>query len=108
MALRGILFAVLIGLIGYGAMEALPLLTGPRLTLESPLAYSTSDSGLISISGSARRTETLTLNDGPLLFDENDRFYQDLLLPQGSAILTLTATDRFGRSVTERRTVFIP
>ena len=108
MALRGVLAVVLLALVAYGALEAFPLLSGPKLTIESPTSYATGTDGFISIQGLAKHTETLTLNGGPLLFDEHDRFSQDLLLPRGSAILTLTATDRFGRSVTERRTVFIP
>lgn len=108
MALRGVVAVLLLALVAYGALEALPLLTGPKLTIESPVRYSNGVEGFVSIQGLAKHTETLTLNGGPLLFDENDRFSQTLLLPRGSAILTLTATDRFGRSVTERRTVFIP
>ncbi len=108
MALRGILAVVLLALVAYGALEAFPLLSGPKLTIESPLPYTSGTEGFVSIEGLAKHTETLTLNGGSLLFDENDRFSQTLLLPRGSAILTLTATDRFGRSVTERRTVFIP
>lgn len=108
MALRGVLAVVLVALVGYALLEAVPLLSGPSLTIETPAPYVTGAEGFVTISGTAKYTETLSLNQGPLLIDEKDRFATTLLLPRGSAILTLTATDRFGRSVTERRTVFIP
>lgn len=108
MSVRGILGVLLVGMLGYGVFAALPLLSGPKLSWESPIAYQTGSDGFISVSGNSRYTESLTLNDSQVLLDENDRFATTLLLPSGSAILTVTATDRFGRSVTERRTVFIP
>lgn len=108
MSVRGVLGVLLLGLLGYSLFAALPLLSGPKLLLETPVAYGTASDGFVSVSGFSRYTESLTLNESQLLLDENDHFATTLLLPSGSAILTLTATDRFGRSVTERRTVFIP
>lgn len=108
MALRiGIAFLLTLLLI-YGVVKALPLLTGPSIRIDSPVAYQAFSDGFVQIQGTARHTETLTLNDGPLLIDESGHFATSLVLPHGSAILSLTATDRFGRSRLERRTVFVP
>jgi hypothetical protein len=70
------------------------------------LAYSAD--GSVMISGLALRTETLWLDGAPLLIDEKGAFATSLLLPSGGAILSLTATDRFGHEVTERRAVYVP
>ncbi len=98
----------LVILLGYGGIKAWPLLSGPSLEITSPTDYAQADNGFITISGVAHHTESLVLNDGLLLIDQEGRFEKTLLLPSGGAILSLTATDRFGRSVTERRTVYIP
>jgi hypothetical protein len=106
--LRAMVGVVLTLLLGYGAVKAFPLLRGPHLSIDSPTPYTTSSDGFITISGVAHNTEALFLNEGVLLIDPEGRFSKTLLAPKGGVILTLTATDRFGRTVTERRTVYIP
>jgi hypothetical protein len=100
--------ALLITLVLYGGVKAWPLLRGPFISLAVPTDYTSSADGFVTVSGVAHNTEALFLNDGPLLIDPEGRFLTTLLLPKGGAILTLTATDRFGRQTTERRTVYIP
>lgn len=95
-------------LLVYGAIKAYPLLSGPSLTIDSPTPYATVPDGFLTLSGTAKRTETLTLNGAVLLIDENGHFSTTLTLPQGDAILSLTARDRFGRSVHGVRTVHVP
>ncbi|HYD92952.1 MAG TPA: hypothetical protein VEB18_00625 [Candidatus Paceibacterota bacterium] len=99
---------VLLLLVGYGAVKAVPLLSGPSLVIATPSNYTTSADGFMTVSGVARNTEALFLNGGPLLIDPDGRFSKELLLPSGGAILTFTARDRFGRSSTETRTVYTP
>lgn len=98
---------VLVLLIGYGAVKAFPLLRGPVIQVDSPISYTSSPDGFITVSGVARNTEALFLDGGPLLIDPEGRFYETLLLPSGGAILTLTANDRFGRTSTERRQIYV-
>lgn len=104
-AVAGILLLVLLG---YGAIKAWPLVSGPSLSIDTPSNYTTFPEGFIRVSGKANHTENLSLNGGPLLIDPSGRFDTTLLFPEGGAILIFTATDRFGRSVTERRTVYVP
>lgn len=99
---------MLILLAGYGVIKALPLLEGPRLTLSSPLDGARIDSGVVEITGVARHTEKLTLDGAPLLIDEHGNVSTTLTLPRGGAILSLTVSDRFGRSHTVERTVYVP
>lgn len=98
--------AVLILVLGYGLIKAVPLITGPEIRLDNEVPGAAP--GVITISGRALHTETLLLNGGILLIDSDGNFSKTLTLPPGSAILSLTATDRFGRSVYERREVFVP
>ncbi|HYF28899.1 MAG TPA: hypothetical protein VEA36_00855 [Candidatus Paceibacterota bacterium] len=92
----------------YGLAKAYPLLSGPSLTITSPAPYASVPDGFVAIEGTARRTETLTLNSAVLLIDEEGHFSTVLTLPPGDAILSLTARDRFGRSVRDVRTVHVP
>lgn len=108
MTLKSIAAIILVLVLLYGVVEALPLLRGPALSITSPTDYASIVDGYAHIEGVAKHTETLMLNGGPLLIDEQGRFSTALLLPAGGAILTLTAQDRFGRHVTETRTVLIP
>lgn len=95
-------------LLVYGGTRAWPLLAGPELVIVSPSQDTALPEGHLALSGRAYHTETLWLNGVPLLMDEAGAFSSSLVLPHGSAILSLTATDRFGREITERRTVFVP
>lgn len=92
----------------YGAVKAYPLLSGPALTIDSPTPYAAITDDLVVIEGTAKRTETLTLNGAVLLIDEHGHFSTSLTLPSGDAILSLTARDRFGRTVRETRIVHVP
>jgi hypothetical protein len=98
---------LLVALVLYGGAKAWPLIRGPFIAIDIPNDYTSSTDGFITLSGVAHNTEALFLNGGPLLIDPEGRFEKTLLLPKGGAILTLTATDRFERTTTERRTVYI-
>lgn len=108
MVIRGIVGVLLVLLLGYGIIKGLPLIMGPRLEISSPLEFSSAPDGFVSLSGTAHYTETLYLNGETLLIDQEGRFEKELLLPSGGGILVLTATDRFGRSVTKTRTIYVP
>ena len=105
--IRAVIAVVLLLLLAYGIKEAYPLLAGPDIRIDSPTERQTVPSGEVLVSGVASRTETLYLNGGPLLLDQDGNFSTSLTLPQGGAILSLTATDRFGRTLTMTRTIYI-
>ena len=106
--LRLAITLTLVLLLGYGAFKAAPLLSGPHLALESPVDGQSFPGGFVQVSGVASRTEDLTLNGTPLLIDESGHFTTSLVLPHGGAILSLTATDRFGKTERASRTILVP
>jgi len=99
---------VLLALAGYGVVEAWPLIVGPTLTIDSPEPYASISGGIVSVTGRAARGAVLTLDGEPVLHEEDGHFSTTLTFPRGSSILTFAATDRFGRTVTARRTIFVP
>ncbi|MGE5541281.1 MAG: hypothetical protein ACM3TU_03320 [Bacillota bacterium] len=105
---RAITIAALVILLGYGFVEGIPLLAGPHISLTSPGDGQSFSDGFVRITGTAAHTENLTLDGAPLLIDSSGHFDTTLVLPHGGAILSLTATDRFGKSQSVRRTIFVP
>ena len=100
--------AILIILVAYGVYKAVPLLSGPEIRLSSPAEGQSFPDGFVQIQGTALHTEKLILDGAPLLIDESGRFSTTLVLPHGGAILSLTATDRFGKTEHLERSIFVP
>lgn len=103
-----LLIAVLILIAGYGCIEAWALLAGPSLSVDVPINNASVPGGIVEIKGRAMRAATLTLNGAPLLHDQEGNFSSTLTFPRGGSILTFAAADRFGRSVTATRFIFVP
>jgi len=92
----GLILAALL-IIGYGAFEARRLIAGPEIVILSPKDGSATSTTPLVISGIAQNISFLTVNDNPSYTDEQGRFSVVLSPPQGYAIFTVQATDRFGR-----------
>ncbi len=103
-----LLVGVLVLLAGYGAIEAWPLIAGPSLTISSPADGAVFPGAIVSVSGTAMRINSLTLDGAPLLPDQQGNFSATRTLPRGGSILTFVATDRFGRSIIKTREIFVP
>ncbi|PIR83085.1 hypothetical protein COU19_02215 [Candidatus Kaiserbacteria bacterium CG10_big_fil_rev_8_21_14_0_10_56_12] len=103
------LTALILGaLILYGLVEAWPLLRGPALTIDSPADNATIDGGILTVSGTVARAAIFTINGSPVLYDQNGHFSSTLTFPRGGSILTFVESDRFGRTVTATRSIFVP
>ena len=91
-----VIVAVLL-IVGYGLFEARRLIEGPVIAIDIPRDGSaTSTTGLV-IAGEAENISFLTINDRPSFTDETGHFRELLSVPPGVTILTVAATDRFGR-----------
>ncbi len=102
-----ILTAILV-LTGYGLVEAWPLVAGPSLFIASPTNNAPFPGGVVVVRGKAVRAAQLTLDGTSVLHEEDGDFSSTLTFPHGSSILTFVATDRFGRSVSATRSIFVP
>lgn len=98
LAVLAITIAV-VGVIGYGLFEARKILEGPVITIESPRDGSATSSAGVVIAGEAQNISFLSINDKTSYTDEKGHFAELLSLPPGFTILTVAATDRFGRTV---------
>ncbi|HEY4499431.1 MAG TPA: hypothetical protein VJH94_05245 [Candidatus Paceibacterota bacterium] len=95
-----IITALLVLLI-YGLFQAHEFIAGPTLTIVEPKNGSTiaSTSPEVVLKGNAKNISFITLNGLQIFTDENGDFSRTLLLPQGLAIITVEAQDKFNRSV---------
>ena len=105
---RYLLGALLAVLLAYGLFEAWPLIRGPVLTVESPPENATVPGGIVTLRGRAARASLLTVNGGLVLHDAHGDFAATMTFPRGGSILTFVAKDRFGRSTTVTRQIFVP
>lgn len=105
---RNLIILVLSVLIVYGLVEAWPLISGPSLSIASPRQDAPYPNGIVSVRGQAARATQLSLNGMPLLRDPEGNFSSTLTFPRGGSILTFVAVDRFGRTVTATRSIFVP
>lgn len=106
--LKYLITAVLVLLAGYGLLEAWPLIAGPSLSISSPTNNASFPGGAVAITGHALRAADLTLDGSPLLHDQDGSFSSTLTFPRGGSILTFEARDRFGRTVTAVRSIYVP
>lgn len=106
--IRYFIGVVLVILIGYGLVKAWPLLAGPSLSIESPIQNGTYPGGIVSVRGTAARAASFTVSGSPVLRDQSGGFSSTLTFPPGGSILTFVAIDRFGRTITRTRTIFVP
>ena len=99
---------ILLLFIGYGVVEAWPLIAGPDISIASPANNATIIGGVVTIRGNAAHAAQLTLDGTPILHEENGDFATVLTFPRGGSILTFAATDRFGKTVIATRNIFVP
>jgi len=91
-----ILLAVAV-LVGYGLFEARKLIEGPSISIISPKDGSATSSPLVIVEGTAQNISFLTINDAPAFTDESGKFVYRFSPPYGYTVVTVAATDRFGR-----------
>lgn len=106
--MRFLLAGALMALVAYGLIEAHALLSGPTLFVDTPIDGEQYLDGLVPIQGTMQYGVSLMLNGAALLPNQDGRFETVLAFSSGSSILTLVATDRFGRRVTKTRTIYVP
>ena len=94
----GIISLCVVFIIGYSLYEAKKLVTGPNITLTYPLNGATVSDSLLPITGIAKNTTNISLNDKKIYVDEKGNFNEQVLLSYGYNVVSVKAEDKFGRS----------
>lgn len=97
----------LLSILLFAGSRALPLLSGPRIVLDTG-SPRIKDRGTVQVSGKVYRSTTFTIDNSVVIPDENGTFVKELFLTSGHTIMTLTAADRFGRRVHITIPIYIP
>lgn len=92
--------------IGYSLYTARSLILGPALEVFEPLNGAIISTSTVIIRGHAPNAKTITLNDQPILIDEQGNFAEIRLLEQGENVYKLFITDRFNRKNQEILRIF--
>jgi len=88
---------LILAIVLYGLFQARNLIQGPVITVHEPQNGEVVHTAFVDISGEVKNISEITLNDRHIFVDEEGRFREQLLLAEGYTIMTLDASDRFGR-----------
>jgi hypothetical protein len=100
LSITSIAFVVLV-VTGYSLSKAKNLISGPIVSITSPLQGDTLSSSTVVITGTTQNVSAIYLNDSPIFIDELGVFKEKLILPTGYTIIKLSAKDKFGRETQE-------
>lgn len=84
---------------GYSYYQSRNLMAGPKLEIESPVDGSTLASSTVLVTGKTQNISYITINGRQIFTDENGDFSMNILLLKGYNTVTVSAKDKFGRSI---------
>lgn len=89
----------------YGGIKLIPYLSGPSVEIYSPEDNGTIASSTFSVSGRVLRAKTISLQGKAINVDTEGYFNETLVSYSPYTILTLEATDKYGKTVEKRLTL---
>ncbi len=93
----GLLVVLFILLTSYSIFQARALLTGPRVWITSPEDGRVASNHLVVIEGQSRNVAWISLNGHQIFTDKEGNWSEKLIVSKGTSIMTVEASDRFGR-----------
>jgi hypothetical protein len=102
----GITIVIGIAFAMYVLFQARFFIVGPTLTILEPTTTHYATSTLL-VRGSVTHAVEITVNDFPIDTDRAGNFSYELVIPEGYSILTVTARDRYGRTKSIARELFL-
>ena len=84
-------------LVVYVLFQARYLILGPGISVDSPADNSTVANPALMVEGTAKNTDSLTLDDRLIYMDKEGHWQEKLILSPGLNIIKIDAKDRFGR-----------
>jgi hypothetical protein len=91
--------AVAVGTLAYFFFQGHSLIMGPSISLTKPQPYETVPTRML-VEGSAKRAKILTVNGLQVPVSPDGTFETTIVPPVGYTVLTVQATDQFGKTTT--------
>jgi hypothetical protein len=91
----GLLLIAIALFCAYALFQARHVIMGPQITL-LPQVYDGAEA-TVALHGKAENIISLTLNGRAVYTDDAGNFDEEVVLPIGYTVITLTAEDRYGR-----------
>lgn len=85
--------------IGYTYFATRDYILGPQIIISEPVNGSTISTSTIHLKGQALRIQDITLNNRPILIDEQGNFSETILLFPGYNVSLISAQDKFDRTI---------
>lgn len=85
-------------ILGYAYFRTKDLIFGVQLKVSGITEYESRTNPLVTLSGNAQRAVELTIDGRKIFITEDGTFNEKLLLLPGLNIITVQATDKFGKS----------
>jgi Glucodextranase, domain B len=82
--------------VGYAGYALYPSFIGPTVAVVTPRQFALSESGGLTLTGSAQHFSSLTMNGRRVITRTDGTFEERMLLSPGSNTFILEATDSFG------------
>ncbi|MBI5742516.1 MAG: hypothetical protein HZA25_01600 [Candidatus Niyogibacteria bacterium] len=106
--IKNVALVVLLGFfVLYFIYEAKDLLYGLSAEITYPSDGATLSQSIARVEGRVHGAAFVTLDGRKIYTDESGRFSEEFILAPGLNILTLTATDRFGKIAKDTRSVVV-
>lgn len=96
---------LVIGLFVYVYTQYRTLHTPPPLTVEQPSNEAIVTNEIVAVFGETDRDATLTINNSPVLVEEDGKFYKDINLVPGQNTIVIESVSRVGEKTQVTRTV---
>jgi hypothetical protein len=97
-----LLIALFVVLTAYSLYQARALLIGPRVWVTNLKDGEVVNTPLVVVEGQSRNIAWISLNGRQIFTDENGNWSEKLIVSEGTSIMTVEASDRFGRKTKKR------
>ncbi len=94
-----IIGTVMLVILGYAYFGSREYINGPKIIITEPINGSTISTSTVTIKGRALHIQDITLNNRPVLIDEQGNFSETLLLFPGYNVSLISAHDKFKRII---------
>jgi hypothetical protein len=99
---NGVILAVLLIFGGYIAFNTRIFISGPQISLSSPLNGSLVSENSVIVEGQTINTSYISINDRAISIDEQGNFKESVMLQRGQNFVVIKAHDKFDRQVTRK------